>query len=339
MAKTYRLGIAGMVHDHVWGEMKHWAKCPQVKVVAAADPNEPLRQRMAKEYGVKALYADWREMLAKEQLDLLQVTVENSAGADVVEAAAPKGIHIVTEKPMAATLAQADRMLKAAEKAGVELLVNWPLAWRPNVLKAHELVKSGAIGQVFLMRVRMAHRGPKEIGCSPYFWGWLYDAQKNGAGALMDYCCYGAMFCCYVLGAPNAVTGVAARLVKDYITVDDNALITMLYDKAFGIAEASWTQIPGYHDIEILGSEGTLVTDSGKLWLAKEDRKPRQEVSCPPLPAGETSAPEYLLKCLEAGKHVDGMCSARVGRDAQEILEAGLRSAQSGKLVTLPVKP
>ena len=337
-AKQYRVGIAGMVHDHVWSLAQSFLDCASARLVAAADPNEPLRRQAQKELGVSSLHEDWREMLQQEQLDCVAVATENSACADVAEAAAARGVHILVEKPMAATLAQADRMLNAAQSAGVQLMVNWPTAWNPGYLKAAELVWSGAIGQVFFARMRMAHQGPKEIGCSPFFYEWLYDAQKNGAGAFMDYCCYGAAFWRYLLGMPKAVMAAADRLVKDYIQVDDNGVLLLLYDKAYCAAEGSWTQIPGYHDMVILGSEGTLTTDRGKLLIATRNAQEQAEVELAPLPKGRQNPAQYLISCLEAGRDVEGLCSARVGRDAQEILEAGLMSARSGCRVDLPLE-
>ena len=337
MAKTYRVGVAGMVHDHIWGLAKTFAGCPNATLVAAADPNEPLRTKMQEQHGVSALYADYGEMLDKEDLDVIVITTENSGAAPIVEAAAAKGIHMVVEKPMAATLGQADRMLNAAEAAGVQLMVNWATAWRPNIVKALELAGSGAIGQVYNVRVRMAHHGPKELGCSEYFYGWLYDAEKNGAGAFMDYCCYGAAFCRLLLGVPNAVMGAADRLVKENFPVDDNGMVFMFYDTAYASTEASWCQIPDYHDTVILGSKGTLVTDRGKLLIGTEPRKPMEEVDLVEPEAPKRNGPEYLLHCIETGKTVDGMCSARVGRDAQEILEAALISAREGRRVELPL--
>jgi len=336
--KTYRVGVIGMVHDHVWGMARDFVDLPNAEVVAAADPNEPLREKMRAEMGVGSLYQDWRRMLEKEHLDCAAVAVENSACADVVEAAAPKGIHLIVEKPMAANLDQADRMLKTAQSAGIQLLVNWPTAWKPDVRKAAELARGGAIGQVFLVRVRMAHQGPKEIGCSSYFYEWLYDAERNGAGAFMDYCCYGAVFCRYLLGMPGAVTAVADRLVKDYIQVDDNGILLMIYDKAFGMAEGSWTQIPPYHDMVVLGSAGTLITDRGRLLLATAPGEKPAEQELPALPAGQRNAAQYLIHCLQTGSNVEGMCGAHIARDAQEILEAGLLSARTGQRVGLPLK-
>jgi len=336
--REYAAGIAGMVHGHVWGLARDLLNCPNVRLAAAADPNEPLRERARGELGVQRLYEDWGEMLEQEQLDCVVVATENSACADVAEAAAARGVHILVEKPMAATLAQADRMLMAAESAGVQLMVNWPIAWKATHLKAAELAWSGAIGQVFFARMRMAHHGPKEIGCSPFFYEWLYDAEKNGAGAFMDYCCYGAAFWRYLLGMPKAVVAAADRLVKDYIQVDDNGVLLMFYDGAYCAAEGSWTQIPGYHDMVILGSEGTLATERGRLLIATKSAPEQTEVELTPLPAGRRNPAEYFIGCLEAGRNVEGLCSARVGRDAQEILEAGLISAREGRRVELPLK-
>ncbi len=113
MAKTYKVGVAAMVHDHVWGELAHWKSLPNVELVAAGDVNAPLRDRAKSEFGVSCLYETWQEMVEREDLDIVQAAAENNAGADIVEACAAKGIHVISEKPMAATLAQAERMLRA----------------------------------------------------------------------------------------------------------------------------------------------------------------------------------------------------------------------------------
>jgi len=325
-----------MTHDHCWGLLKQFAALSNCQIVAAADSNEPLRKKIAELYGVEKLYEDVEQMIDSEDLDAVLVTGDNAASVSVLEKAAPLGIHALVEKPMAATLEQADRMLKAATDGGTKLMINWPMAWKPEVHKAFQMCHDGEIGQVFYVRVRMAHEGPKEIGCSEYFWGWLYDAEKNGAGALMDYCCYGAAFCRWLLGRPSAVQGVRGHLAKPYPVPDDNAVITMLYDKHIASTEASWTQHPGFHEVEILGTEGTLRTWHGKLLLWKEGQEPT-EVQAEPLPEGMRNGPEHFLHCLDTGAEPQGMCHPQVARDAQEILEAGLRSADTGQRITLPL--
>jgi predicted dehydrogenase len=338
LARVYRLGVACMVHDHVWGELQHWKKLPNVEIVAAADVNQPLLDKIKAEYGVQRLYHSWQEMIEKEELDIIQAASENSTTADIVEAAAAKGIHVVSEKPMSARLSQADRMIAAKKKYGIQLMINWPTAWSPQINTMMELIKDGAIGQPFYFKFRSAHNGPKEIGCSEYFWKWLYDEELNGAGALMDYCCYSADMNAYLFGLPKSVVGIRAVLVKDYPVPDDNAIILMKYDKVFGVAEACWTQPTPYATPNPVayGTEGYVCIFHNEVRLRRVGEE-EKTVEAKPLPEGRRNGPEYLVTCLETGQNVEGMCSAEVSRDAQEILEAGLISANTGKAVELPL--
>ena len=337
MAK-YKLGVAALVHDHVWGELRKWKAIPDVEIVAAGDVNPPLLQRVKEEFGVRRLYNSWQEMIEKEDLDIIQAASENSIAADIVEAAAAKGIHVISEKPMSARLEQANRMVRAAKEAGTILMINWPTAWSPAVNKMMDMIKSGDIGTPFYFKFRSAHNGPKEIGCSEYFWRWLYDEEKNGAGALMDYCCYSADMNAYLFGLPKEVTGFRAVLIKDYPLPDDNAIILMKYDRAFGVAEACWTQPTKYITPNPIcyGTEGALGILEGKVLLLRPGRD-IEEITPEPLPEGRRNGPEYLIHCLETGEKPEGMCSMEVSRNAQEILEAGLISADTGKSIKLPL--
>jgi predicted dehydrogenase len=340
MAKKYRVGIAKMVHDHVWGELRHWKAREDVELAAAGDVNADLRER-AQQAGIQRVYPSWEEMLEKEELDIVQIAAENNAHAEIVEACAARGLHVIVEKPMAARLSQAERMVKAAQDAGVQLMINWPTEWSPAYQEMERRILGGDIGQVRYFKYRSAHNGPKEIGCDPHFWGWLYDAEKNGAGAFMDYCCYGAAMCARFLGLPKSVIGMRAILAKDYPLPDDNAIIAMRYDHAFGVAEASWTQVTGYaaNNPVAYGSEGALsMSKDGKL-LVLRPGKDAETITAPPTEAPRRNAPEYLIYCIENGQQIGGVCSAKVSRDAQEILEAGLRAADTGQTQSLPLTP
>ena len=260
--KHYRLGVASLVHDHVWSELRHWTALPNVEIVAAGDVNDDLRRRIADKYGVVDVYESWQAMLEAEgeNLDIVQCASENSVHAEIVQACAERGIHVISEKPMSATLAQARRMVASADTGGIRLMINWPTAWSAAFQEMERRILAGEIGDVRYFKYRSAHNGPREIGCDPHFVEWLYDAEKNGAGAFMDYCCYGAVQCARFLGLPKKVTGLRAILAKDYPLPDDNAIIAMEYAHAFGVAEASWTQVTGYatNNPVAYGSEGAL---------------------------------------------------------------------------------
>jgi predicted dehydrogenase len=338
VANTYRVGVAKLVHDHVWGELRRWKEQSNVEVIAAGDVHPRQRDRIQKEFGVPRVYDTWEAMLAAEELDIVQIAAENSFHADITEAATAKGCHVITEKPMAARLPQAERMMRAAEKAGVQLMVNWPTAWSAAWQEFERLLKGGAVGPITHLKYRSAHNGPREIGCDPEFWEWLYDEERNGAGAYMDYCCYAADLCACILGLPQQVMGMRGIFAKEYPLPDDNAMVVMRYPRAFGVAEASWTQTVGYATPNPVayGTEGSLAMQGGKLLLQRPGKE-AETITPPPTQAPLRSAPEYLIHCFETGEPIQGYCSPKVSRDAQEILEAGLRSADRGQFVRIPI--
>ena len=342
MTNKLRIGVLGMTHDHVWGNLKDLNASALGELVAAADPNEELLNKAKTQYNCPTVYDSYEDMLEEESLDAVYVFGDNLTGAELSIMAAEAGLHVLIEKPMASTLDGAMRMLAAARTAGTSLMVNWPFAWLPQLQKAFEMVQAGEIGQLFQTKYRSAHAGPKELGCTPYFYNWLYDAELNGAGALMDYCCYGAALARYLLGQPSRVNGIMGHCVKDYITLDDNAVIVMQWPRAIAITEASWTQIGHLTSYQALiyGSEGTLVVEpgaNGKLLLANQAHEDGIAIDVPPAPAGMRNATDYFLTRISQGLPIEGICSAEISRDAQEILEAGILSAQEGKAMSLPL--
>jgi len=344
LMKPFRLVVAGLVHDHAWMMLPDFAKVPGVRIVGAADPHRPLREKIRKDFGVPELFDDPRELFRKVEADGVLVCGSNAAGPAIVEAAAARGLHAMVEKPMAADARGARRMLAAARKRRTRLMINWPLAWDPAVNRALDLVRAGDIGHVFHARIHMAHQGPKEAGCTPYFWKWLYDAKQNGAGAIVDYCCYGANIMAMLWGRPREVVGVARRLVKR-IPVDDNAMVVGVWKDRTALSQASWTQNPDSHEVAFLGLDGTLETYRGELfrtftrredfshWGA--DRTNRKEVPLPKLPAGRRNGPEHFVHALRTGTAFVPFCRPENGLVAQEILDAGIRSERTARRVRL----
>lgn len=340
MAEPLRIGVMGMTHDHVWGNLAELQESDLGRLVAAADPHEPLRDQVRGVTDCERVYADAGEMLEQEELDAVYIFGDNRGGADMASLALSRHIPALVEKPMAATLQGADAMLAAARATDTTLMINWPFAWWPQLQHAYTLVGNGDIGRVFSTKYRSAHNGPRELGCSPYFCGWLYDNELNGAGALMDYCCYGAALARSILGQPSRVTGVAGRLVKDFVAQEDNAILVLSYPQSMAVTEASWSQIghlTSYTGV-IYGTAGTLVVhNTGRLELANAEHDDGTDIDVPPSVPHWSSATACFLNHIVHGTPIMPLCEDRVGRDAQEILEAGIRSSTTGQAVSLPM--
>lgn len=337
MAEKLKIGVIGLVHDHVWGILNQFGKVPEAELTCAADVNEPLLSKV-RALGVKT-YRSYDTLLAKEEIDAVIVCTENSRHAEITELAAEKGLHVMVEKPIAANLEQAESMLRASKKHGIKLLVNYATAWYPTFREAFKLANEGSIGRVYQARYRAAHEGPKEIGCSSYFYEWLYDKDLNGAGAFMDYCCYGANMCRWLLGVPEKAVALGGTYVRDYLTVEDNAVLLMGYKKAMGIAEASWSQIgegvPPRYTLVINGSEGVIAAAGRELRIYTKEKKEWETVEAAPLQKGRRSGPEHFVTCIRKDKPFDDVVSAPLNRDAQAILEAGLISMREDRTVYL----
>ena len=366
-ARTYRVGVIGFAHMHVNELVARFIATGRANIVACADtiPRTPstisvegsrranLKRALASPGGPRA-YENYQEMLAVEKLDIAILCPENARHAEVAEAAAGHGVHMVTEKPMAASLAQALQMASAAEKAGVALAVNWPITWNPAFRRLKELVDDGAIGDVWELKWRNpASLGPLAHGSThpgaTVISGEVSDAEKGmewwhqaqaGGGALLDYCCYGACVAAWLMPtAPLSAQGLTVNLFSGYGDADDNAAILLRFPKAIAILEASWTTVHnGVPSGPILyGSKGTIVVDGSRLLVYREKgaTAPNVVETGDPLPAGRATIAEEFLHHLETGDPLHPTLAYPVNLAAMAILDAAMVSAQKG--VAAPV--
>jgi predicted dehydrogenase len=344
-----RVGVLGLSHDHVWGNLAALDGGAHGRLVAAADPDARLRDRLRGLHGGVALHESFDALLERRDLDAVLVFSDNRTSAELGARALDRRLGVMIEKPMAADLAGARALVAAAQRAGALLMVNWPTAWRPALRHGLTLARDGAAGEPHQLSHRGGHAGPREFGCSPQFCDWLYDPRRNGGGALVDYCGYGAVLCRLVLGRPQSVTAVAPPPRKPDLDAEDNAVAILSYPQALGLLEASWTQVggePGFAMI-VYGERATLLVHqprptregervgAGRVQLVTPDGG--RFIDPPPLPADERDGPTHFLSCLSTGRAVTDFCAADVGCDVQEVIAAAQRSSATGARVTLPL--
>ncbi len=342
MTKTFRIGVLGLTHDHVWGNLEALTALENGELVAAADPNQPLLDKVKEKHGC-ATYVNYKEMVEQEQLDAIYVFCDNATGADLTVWAAGRGLHVMVEKPMAATLAGAERMIEAAQNAGVRLMINWPVVWRPQVQEAIAIATRPEFGNVYQITHRTGHAGPKEE-CSSYFSDWLYNKELNGAGVLMDLCSYGINLAGVLLGRPERITAVTGRLGREDLSVEDNAIVVMSYPRAIATAEGSWTQVgrptTGYL-ATIWGTRGSVTVGpggGGRLWTTTAEQPESVEIEPPEPEPHMSSGTAHFLWGLATDEEFCPLCRPDACRDTQEIIEAAIVSSQTGRDISLPLQ-
>lgn len=363
MEKTYRVGAIGFAHMHVNHLIDEFNKLPNVEWVACADTvpeipsvsTEPATRKhnlkwAHEEIGIPNVYDDYNQMLDDEQMDIVIFCPENAKHPKVAEAIAARGIHMLTEKPMAATLAGALRMVRAARANDVALMINWPTTWNLAIRKMKALIDEGAIGELLEVKWRNgASMGPlaygQEITDAEKGAEWWHHAAPGG-GALLDYCCYGACLSRWFVGEPAvAAQGLRANLTSHYGDADDNAVITVRFPTALAILEGSWTtwHVGVPTGPIAYGSTGTLVANHRirpdgtrvnvvEVYTSRGYDAPDDVLEGDPLPEGRETEAKELIHHLETGEPLHPTLEMIQNLDAMAILDAGIRSAQSGKL-------
>jgi len=362
--RKYRVGIIGFAHMHVNYLAAEFAAHPQAELICCADtvPQRPelregphtrawnLRHAVEK-LGVRNTYDDYRKMLAEQRPDIVISCAENSAHAQVTEACAAAGAHVCFEKPMAGTLQDALRMVRAARAAGTTLVINWPLAWDGACRKAKQLIDAGAIGRILQLKWRAGHTGPLGPGAKhagvpdtaaplstnelAATW-WHHDSA--GGGAFLDYCCYGCMLARWYLDQPAiSAVGMRCNLSSQWSDSDDNGAMIVRFPQAYGIFEASWTQLdPGVPYGPILyGTTGTLVVEAreGRRVVRIERGGGRSEIHepDPPRPGRDQVAVE-MIHHLQTDEPLPPMIEMTFNLDVMAILDAGFRATNSGRM-------
>ena len=257
----------------------------------------------------------------------------------VVEAAARRGIHVMMEKPLAVSNADAERIRQAAAKGKIHVIVNYETTWYPSHAAIWKVMKERKAGGEIRKMVAMdGHEGPKEIGVGPEFFDWLTDPVRNGAGALFDFGCYGANLMTWLMDnqRPLAVTAVTQRIKPAiYPRVDDEATILVEYPKAQGIIQASWNWPFGRKDLEVYGATGYAIATGGnslRVRLPKEASAPRRRSRGRRTERDELA---YFAAIVRGTTTPSGLSSLDNNLIVTEILDAARESARTGRTIRL----
>lgn len=264
--KPIKIGIIGLTHTHV-----HWIfdseKYGDIKIVGIVETNKDLAERYAKQHGysMKLVYNTMEEMIEATHPEAVCAFGTIYEHLEVVEKAAPLGIHVMVEKPLAVSLEHAKKMEALSKKYNIHLLINYETTWYPTTHEAYKLVENDFIGAIRKVVIRDGHKGPKKIGINKEFLDWLIDPIQNGGGAITDFGCYGINLMTWLMKGekPLTVTAVTQQQQpKNNPKVDDDATIILEYTNSNAIIQASWNWPIGRKDMEIYGLKGVIYADN-----------------------------------------------------------------------------
>ena len=179
MTKKIKIAVIGlgMGKGHISGYSEH----KNAEVVAIADLNQELLDKVGDELDIAKRYTDPLKMFAKEDLDVVSIAVPNKFHKSLAIAAMESGAHVLCEKPMAMNAKEAEEMLAVAKKTGKRLGINFSYRFEPQSFAMKRLVEAGEIGDVYFARtVWLRRRG------MPKFGGWFGQKEFAGGGPLID---------------------------------------------------------------------------------------------------------------------------------------------------------
>lgn len=336
-----RIGVVGLVHTHVHWILEDWSN-EDYEVVGIVETNRDLAEQYAEQHGypMDIVFETMEDMV--EATNPEAVTAFNTiyGHLEVVEFCAPRGIHVMVEKPLAVNLDHARRMEVLALEHDIHLLTNYETSWYPSHASAYTLTHTAEqIGDIRKMVFHHGHPGPIEIGCNPEFLEWLTDPELNGGGALTDFGCYGANLSTWFLQGETPLTVSCTRQSfkpEMYPKVEDEATIVLTYPSAQVIVQASWNWPYNRKDMEVYGQSGYIICENGQnLDIQRTDSEEVEHMLGKPL-SNELSNPfRYLGAVLkgEIAPEPHEVSALPNNMTVMRILEAARLSAERGEVV------
>ena len=352
MARTWRVGILGLGHWYSGYELaRGLSEYPQAELVAVAHPDQAKVREFANTFGIEA-YTDYDSLLARQDIDIVHIAPPVADIPECTIKAAQAGKHMVLGKPMAMTVAQTNKMVKAVEKAGVTCVAFQGLV-RLGSADLKRRLDEGLVGDIVVM-----HATGRWSIAEDWFRsgrpGWFADPKQVPGGALIDEGIYSLEQMRWLAGSEVVqVEAKTANLVHKDIGVEDWGMAIFTFANGIiATLEASWTinsprksgpspKQNGVIRLEIIGTRGEVIEDELRVpsrmvlaagapfWVFEREIG---EYSTPPSPGPLA----YLIDCLESGRESEA--TIQEARKSFIVAMAAYESARTGRAVVLPAE-
>ncbi len=337
-------GNIGPIHAAAIGEVD------QARLVGVADVVEQSARDLAGEYGAEA-YADYRELIERDDVDAVCLCVPSGLRADIAEACAAAGKHLFAEKPLEINTERIDRIVTAADRAGVRLCCVFQSRFAHGPTLVRRALDQGRFGRLVLGDAYVKwYRSPEyyESGA------WRGTRGIDGGGCLMNQGIHMIDLLQWFMGPVSQVTARTSLVGHEGLEVEDLACALLSFESgAMGVIEGSTAIWPGHPArVEVHGTEGSAIIEEGEIrtWKFREEREEDAAILAeldrePDLGSG-AGDPMSGLKHEGHRRQIEDFAGAiiedrppivdgREGRKAVALIEAIYRSAETGRPVEL----
>lgn len=333
-----------MVHDH-----------PSAEIVGVCDEQPERMQDAITNFSIpdSQRFVDYRSCLETVKPDLVILCPSTAGHAEWTERVAPYGSHILMEKPFAASVADADRMIAAMANTGKELAINWPLRWYASHVTAYRLVSEGRIGDVVEVHFYDGNRGPLWHGADKIEQeptperkdaSWFYK-KAEGGGSLLDYLGYGTTLATWYNGGRKPIEVACMIDQPPGLEVDEQSITIARYAEGLSKFETRWGTFtdPWTHQPQpkcgfvIKGTDGTLSSYDCEpsVYIQTRENPAGEQIAADALEFPNSNPVEYVLSKLDAGEPIDGPLSIETSRIGQQIVDTAYQSALEKRTMPL----
>lgn len=327
--KAALLGFGGMGHFHA----TQYKDQPDCTLIAICDVDRKKFEKLSADINLGNSgeadlasvhqYLSYEEMIRNEKPDLIDICLPCHLHAEYAVRAMKEGFHVISEKPMARTLAQADRMIRVSRETGKQLMIAQCLRFEKTFNALKQAYDSRKYGRLLRMDLRRCS-GPAGTKTS-----WYRDVKCSG-GALLDLHLHDTDFVNYVLGTPDAVQTFGVTRVSGGI--DDLMSTYFFADGPIVNAEASWCRAEWHTSSVMVFEKATLELEGTRVKISRTD-KPLEVLDCSGK-NGYWSEIAYFVDCILKNRKPE-QCLPESTRESIRIALAEERSALRGRKISL----
>jgi len=262
------VGIVGTGAVATTRHIPAFMRLKDVKVAAVCDRNEELAKQAAKKFTIPEVYSYFDTMLGEQNLDIVSICTPPHTHADITVKALEAGCHVLLEKPMALTIEDCDKMIKAAKKYNRKLCIIHNVLFHPPLMKAKELVAQGAIGQFTGMRIYLSDPRDEMIMRKDYWIHKLPGGLIGETGPHPTYLSLAFMDCI------KSVDVFAKCILEHDWAKFDEFRIEFEGEKTMSSVIVSYSSNRYNASIDLIGTEGSLELDLQSMLVIKHGGKP-----------------------------------------------------------------